>query len=514
MTDIVPGSTAMASWIAGTLCVDSPNLDGMHEKVPAVSTDVREPERHHSGVVVIVLHRFAPLLGLASGLFWIIRRTATDLINDDTYFHLRFGDGFLDGWSLWDPGSPTALATRDWTPTQWLTQVVMAGLERSGGLMAVTLFYGVVLIGYFVVLYAVTRRVSPPIAASVVTLVALIASGPGLSGRPQVFSFILVALFTSSWLATLRDGRIRWWLIPAMWLWTMLHGMWICGLLISMVGALGVVADRSGTPVRRRLRPVLVPAGSLLVTLFTPVGPGFVLETLTVGSRGEYFAEWAPPDFTQPLPMVVALLVLTPLVIWLRHGQVEWTPLLLLLLAGAWAVYTVRTGPVAAAMAAPVAAQAIAMIMPKREMAVPERRFLIVAVPVAILMVLLLAPRGEQYHNDRPEWEAGVVGGLPAGTVVLNEWGWGGYLMWRYPHLDVVISGYGDIYTDEELERNVTLRRTEAEWAEELQTLDVQFAYLDPDSDLAYALVQLRGWEVLAEDDSAQLLRAPAAAAG
>ena len=40
---------------------------------------------------------------------------------------------------------------------------------------------------------------------------------------------------------------------------------------------------------------------------------------------------------------------------------------------------------------------------------------------------------------------------MPDGTRILNESVFGGYLMWRYPDLDFMFSGYGDIYTTDEL---------------------------------------------------------------
>src|SRR4051794_38575352 len=56
-------------------------------------------------------------------LAWHASRPMT---NNDTYFHLRFGEEFLDGvWSLRHPGSPTSFGTNDWVPTQWLPQVAM-----------------------------------------------------------------------------------------------------------------------------------------------------------------------------------------------------------------------------------------------------------------------------------------------------------------------------------------------------------------------------------------------------
>src|SRR3954462_5241761 len=61
---------------------------------------------------------------VAGGLYLALliamgRAVATPLSNTDTYFHLRFGAEFLDGWSLGHPGSVSSFATASWVPTQW-----------------------------------------------------------------------------------------------------------------------------------------------------------------------------------------------------------------------------------------------------------------------------------------------------------------------------------------------------------------------------------------------------------
>ena len=47
--------------------------------------------------------------------------------------------------------------------------------------------------------------------------------------RPQVISYLLVAVTVGAWLRTRDDGRLRWWLVPLAWVWAMLHGMWPIG---------------------------------------------------------------------------------------------------------------------------------------------------------------------------------------------------------------------------------------------------------------------------------------------
>ena len=46
-----------------------------------------------------------------------------------------------------------------------------------------------------------------------------------------------------------------------------------------------------------------------------------------------------------------------------------------------------------------------------------------------------------------PRWADPALGTLPTGTKVLDDWNLGGYLMWRYPRLDLVMHGYGDTFT-------------------------------------------------------------------
>src|ERR1700754_388811 len=73
--------------------------------------------------------RIVPPLVLLGILVSLVVNCARPLTNTDTYFHLRFGEEFLHGWSLRHPGSVSTFATRDWVPTQWLTEVAMARVE-------------------------------------------------------------------------------------------------------------------------------------------------------------------------------------------------------------------------------------------------------------------------------------------------------------------------------------------------------------------------------------------------
>src|SRR5690349_5141521 len=92
---------------------------------PADRTPMRVPAR-----LLARARAWVPPVVLLVVLVSLVVNTARPLTNTDTYFHLRFGAEFLHGWSVRHPGSVSTFATRDWVPTQWLSEVVMARTEQ------------------------------------------------------------------------------------------------------------------------------------------------------------------------------------------------------------------------------------------------------------------------------------------------------------------------------------------------------------------------------------------------
>jgi hypothetical protein len=463
----------------------------------------------HPDRVTWLIRDVVPFLALAALAGVAVRRGLAPLTNDDTFFHLRFGHEFLSEWTPWAPTSVTTLATRDWVPTQWLSQIVMAKTEDIFGMAGVAWLFGLTFLGFVLALWRACRQQATPLAAALVTVVAFVASAQGMSARPQMISYIFVVVVTSAWLRTHADGQIRWWLVPLTWLWAMLHGMWVISVIISLVAVAGLVLDGSLDRRRGRLA-ALVPLGSLLLAGLTPVGPRMYAEIVGVASRAEYFGEWGPPEYTTIFPMMLAALFATTLLVLLRQGPLSWTNSLLLLQAGGWAVYSARTVPVAAAMIAPLAAAAFQSLMGDMTVAgLKEKRLVLAGGGLALIVMAALAPSLVTYGPKHPDWEEHALGALPPGTVLLNDWQWGGYLMWEHPHLNVVMHGYGDTFTRAELDRNVALTRAESGWLEDLEETGAMVALLEAESDLAYALEQFLGWKAVHADDDVVLLTAP-----
>ncbi len=109
----------------------------------------------------------------------------------------------------------------------------------------------------------------------------------------------------------------------------------------------------------------------------------------------------------------------------------------------------------------------------------------------------------------RATWVEDRLSALPAGTTVLNDWGDGGYVMWAHPQLDLVMHGYGDTFTTDELERNTSILGLDRGWQDLVRETGAEVAFLRTDHRLTVALEDA-GWRVLATSEEVELLEAPA----
>jgi hypothetical protein len=480
---------------------------------PGVSSSTQETVRPaRSGNMVTVGLRWLPAVLFGAVLLFVVRLAATPLTNMDTYFHLRFGSEFLHGdWSLWHPGSVSTLATADWVPTQWLPEVVMAQVEQWFGLAGVAWLSGLQQVGFVIALYLVCRRWAEPLLVTILLIPTLGAASIGLSMRPQVLSYILLTVTVGAWLRTLDDGEPRWWLIPLTWLWGMLHGMWPIGIGLGVVGVVGLAADRR-TDARGIARAAAVPVASAVAAALTPVGPALYSSLLGVGDRAQYFSEWKSPSYPGIMATVVLLVMLAVCaLLHLQGPRRPWSETLFLLVAGGCALWSYRTVPVAAIILMGLIARAGQERLPRAMTRLRRGETLrIVGAAVASLIVLaLLVPQTSARPPAEPAWLDADLSALAPGTVVVSDWGFGGYLMWRFPGLNLMMHGYGDTFTLAELQRNGDILTVAPGWDSKLRATHAAIAVLPPSYRLAYALEHFEGWRVVDRSSSLEMLTAP-----
>ncbi|MEO7351601.1 MAG: hypothetical protein ABIR34_06455 [Marmoricola sp.] len=462
------------------------------------------------------LMTWMPYVLLGGLLLVMVRGVSAPVSNADTFFHLRYGHEFLHGWSLRHPGHVSTFGQRDWVPTQWASQVLMALMEAAFGLPGVVWLTGVVVLATVLTVFLVARQYADPLPAVVVAILVVLATSNNLQPRPQVVSYLLVLVITHVWLRTAQDLRPRWWLAPVTWVWAMLHGMWPIGALIGFVALIGIGLDNRSR--LRELRPALlrllaVPVLSLVVAALTPVGPSLYGAVLLVGGRTRFHDEWAPTDFHQRQPAIAAALIVLTLLVWLLgrdRQRPAWVPVLLLLVAAGWSAYAVRTVPIAAMMTVPFLAAALQSLVGQSRSA-PRRERVVVA-GIALGTVALLAavvPVTAERPAATPSWLDPALDSLPKGTAVQTADFMGGYLLWRHPDLDPVIDGYTDAYTTRHLQEQLDLQKLRRGWDIRFRESGVRLALLPTRSRLTYALTTFEDWKVLHTSKAVTMLEAP-----
>ncbi len=478
----------------------------------------------------------APLVLVALLLFLVLRFSALHLGNSDTWFHLVLGDRFRDGWSLAHPGGLTRFATSDWVATQWSTEVLASQVESWFGLPGVAWLFGAMFLLLVLGTYVSCRRFGRPVAVAVVTALLVFGCAPVLSARPQIVSLVLLTVTVAAWLRTAEDGRARWWLVPMTWVWATAHGLWSAGVLLGLVCWVGLLLDRRATG-RRALALLAVPLLSLAATLVTPVGPALLSSQLAVSARTSLIREWGPTDFRTVPALAVALMIAWVVVLWARHGGVTWTRLLLLLLAGGWALLVTRTVSLAAVVVAPLLVEALERSLagartPERPeqpaqpespaesrtrpptMARGERVGLGVLAVAYLVALAVAAPQAADAPADVPEALAPLLVALPAGSAVLVEDGLGGWVEWRAPGVEPVIDGLLDAYPVAYIRDFFTMTAVEPGWEGFVERTGARDAVLQADSALTLALRERLHWRVVGRDGDYAYLVAPGGGAG
>ena len=123
------------------------------------------------------------------------------------------------------------------------------------------------------------------------------------------------------------------------------------------------------------------------------------------------------------------------------------------------------------------------------------------------MVLAVVVPHTAAEPRAHPDWMDEVLPALPAGTTVLEDSGTGGYLMWRFPELNVVAHGYGDAYTDSELADVNTIENVEDGWVDLVRDTGAEYAVVDPHSPLGYALIHAEHWTVQHDDPDLVMLR-------
>ncbi len=260
----------------------------------------------------------AALLYLAFFFFGLLHFT-----DPDYWWHLRTGRLIVETGSVphYDPFSFTAAGSR-WITHEWLSEVIIYGVESTVGYVGNTILFSLVGVAALLVMHHLLLRlgVSSRLALAVIVFGGLI-SLRYWTVRPQLFTWLLVAVFLHTLYTYHRDGKGRLWHLPLlMLLWANLHAGYVIGLALLGLWLVAMVAERALLHEKRELRgPALALVASLAATAVNPNGLALVTYPLTYVAPGNasfnLITEWQSPNFHLPwhLPLALGIIVLMAL---------------------------------------------------------------------------------------------------------------------------------------------------------------------------------------------------------
>ncbi len=449
-------------------------------------------------------------IGLAAAAFTLAVGFPT--ADPDTYWHLASGAWMVEHRDILrtDIFSST-VAGQPYSVGEWLGEVVLYLVFAGGGWAGLAIFRAACVAVAAFFLARLSRRTGAPLVAALLVVIwALVFSKTRWTDRPAIFTFVLFPVVLDL-LYTARGGSRRALIAipPLVLLWANLHGAYPIG--VALVAAFFVEA----LLLRRRTDATWL--GATLVAAFAlsfanPETLGLAGAAGHAFSPPRFISEEAPPNVLEPAGLIFALFVLATLAIALLEGgglldALLLPPLLWLGLSAQrhLAFFVFAATPFVSAGAARVAARLRRRRAPLRPLPEPAAAALALALCFGALASALGAPTGPDEHD----YPAGALAAVRGGSgTLLNEYDWGGYLIYHAPERKVFVDGrlfpfYPAVLRD--YRDAVELR---ANWREVLAKYDVREVLLMPGKALVVALRE-DGWTVRAEGARFVLLARP-----
>jgi hypothetical protein len=457
-----------------------------------------------------------------------------NLINSDGDLgrHITIGEVLLDQRAILreDIFSHTMLGEK-LILHEWLSDLLFGLIDRTAGLDGIAWMTAAVIAATYALLTAGLKLLN------VRTFVRLLAGFAAfLVGaihwhtRPHIFTTLIFTYFVLTLVYYYQTGRWQV-LLPlpfVMVLWANLHGAFVSGLVLVALFGVGLLLEKKFS--------MALKIGGLLLALIlaswiNPFGPQMVTHSfgyLQLDYLVDFTYEYNTPDFHNAITWPFAgLIVLSVVMGWRSTRRLGWVPLVLISFWTASGLYAARNiplyGQLTVIFLAGEADHLLAALSPRldayltRTDQVGQRAWgWMWAVVFAGLLIFLEANGGVlDYAGLGNNFDPAVFpveaidaleeSGLPEGKV-FNEFGWGGYLLYRlWPEKLVFIDGQTDFYGEALTFTHEQTLEAHGDWRAILDTYDVQWVILPPYRGLGPWLDQSPEWELIYSDETASV---------
>jgi hypothetical protein len=401
--------------------------------------------------------------------------------NGDFYLSLMSGRFVAQhGFATHDPFA-TVSQGGTWLNQQWLSELAFFRVSEIFGPTGLTVLYAVLITAPLALLLWLCRRKGGLMLVAVAAFYfpgVLAVVHPRAAGFTVLIFSLLVALLVVLWGrgTTTTGERHGWWaplaILALFALWANLHGGFVAGFLLLGLATIGLAIDHwRGIPGAVPLSRVVVLGvvavlAAAIVTVATPLGAAIWEYLLSFQNQAISLAstEWESA-FGSPLAIVyLSLATCFAGWMWVRSPRPR-RATTLLVTAGflVFAGYSIRN----IVFIGPVLALLVAWTAPNRGPAprrAPVALFGAAAAAATLVWAVVLGPARDDPTLGFPIADYAIAHPPKHGRIVTYA-GLGSYINWRSPDTPVVLNGWLEQYTPQELRDNYGVLRA---WTSDL----------------------------------------------
>ena len=395
--------------------------------------------------------------------------------NGDFYLSLNSGRFIAEhGFANHDPFS-TISHGGTWLNQQWLSELAFFRISEVFGPTGLTVLYALLITAPLGVLLWLCRRKGWPMLVAVAAFYfpgVLAVVHPRAAGFTVLIFTVLIALLLALWgRGAGRSGERRaWWaplaILALFALWANLHGGFIAGFLLLGLATVGLAIDHwrgipGSVPLSRvAVLGIVAVLAAVIVTVATPLGSAIWEYLLSFQNQAIALAstEWESA-FSSPLAIVyLGLATCFAAWMWVRSPRPRRATTLLVTVGFlVFAGYSVRN----IVFIGPILALLVVWTAPNRgpvRLRGPVALFGTAAAAATLVWALVLGPARDDPTLGFPVADYAIAHPPKHGRIVTYA-GVGSYINWRSPSTRVVLNGWLEHYTPQELQDNYRVLR-------------------------------------------------------
>jgi hypothetical protein len=450
--------------------------------------------------------------------------TVRDRFSDpDMWWHMRTGQVIWNTHTI--PRTDLFSYTTHhhaWVPHEWLSQVTIYGAYRLGGYSGLMLFLcgfsaAMLIAGYLLCsIYAGNAKIG---LLGALTIWFFSTSGTAI--RPQLIGYLLLVLeLLILHLGSTRNPRWFLCLPPLFAIWVNCHGSFLLGLtlVILLLGCsflnlhIGLLNTLAWSRNARRSCGFAL-ALSAAALFLNPVGIQqilYPLETmLRLPMNLSQVQEWQPLVVGTPRGAgLLLILVCIVLLVICRRAEL-FSHEVVLLAAGTWlALSHQRMTFVFGILAAPVVSRLCASAWDDYDAERDHPIANAVLVTASFLLAFAAFPSraalAKQVEEHNPAKAVAFLNTHPLPGHMLNDWTYGGYLIWAAPQHPVFIDGRGDVFEWTGVLNDFGAWATlQSDPRMLLEKYQIDYCLLARDAPMSHVMPLLPGWKMAYSDDMA-----------